>query len=282
MTKTIRGDIPSTTNGETGRSTPEATFDASRTGRGTKEWAEIGLNIQRGCSHVCVYCYSAHNAVVRFKTCAPQGWGTEVLTKNASMTSYPRKRGVVMYPTAHDIVPFNLEESIRVLKVVLGSGNQVLIVSKPHLECITKMVDELAPWKDKIMFRFSVGSMSEAVCKLWEPGAPAPAERIAALQVAWAAGYRTSISAEPLLGGLETAQAILAAVRPYVTDSVWVGKMNKIGPRVDKAIPGIAEAVVAIETAQSDPMIVTLYTSLNSDPLVRWKDSIQDVLQRAR
>lgn len=185
-----------------------------------------------------------------------------------------------MYPTAHDIVPANLDASIRVLKLVLDSGNNVLIVSKPHLDCITRLVDDLAGWKDRIMFRFSIGSVSEAVCKLWEPGAPAPVERLAALQVAWVAGYRTSISAEPLLGGLEMAQAILAAVRPYISDTVWIGKMNKISQRVDQSLPGIAEAVRAIEAAQTDENILGLYHTLKDDPVVRWKDSITSTIQR--
>jgi hypothetical protein len=82
------------------------------------------------------------------------------------------------------------------------------------------------------------------------------------------------------LGGLKTAQAILTAVRPYVSDTVWIGLMNKIRQRVDQSLPGIAEAVQEIETAQDDERVVALYDALKDDPLVRWKDSIQDVLCR--
>lgn len=259
---------------------PIRKFDDSRAGTGTQEWSESVLNIQKGCSRACIYCYAAHRAIHRFHTVAPGDWDKPELTRNAAMTSFPKRGGVVMFPSAHDIEVGNLEQSIRVLRLVLSKGNQVLIVSKPELVCVQRMVTELVPWIDQIMFRFSIGSMEEQVCRLWEPGAPTPAERLSALRVAHAAGFRTSISAEPLLGGLDTAQAILNAVRPYVTDTVWIGLMNKIRQRVDMRLPGISSAVEALEGQQADGPVMAMFHALQDDPIVRWKDSIQKVVGR--
>ena len=44
------------------------------------------------------------------------------------MTSYPAKDGVVMFPSSHDITPFNLEEYVRVAKAL-----QALTLVKPSV-----------------------------------------------------------------------------------------------------------------------------------------------------
>lgn len=252
-------------------------FQSNRTGTGTGEWAEHNENIQLGCSNGCLYCYASNNAH-RFKLRTRNEWGREELTKKAERTTYPLRKGVIMFPTAHDITPFNLDAYTRQASLMLERGNKLLIVSKPRVDCITHLVEALGPYKAQIMFRFTIGTMDAEVARFWEPGAPSPAERIQALQIAHWAGYRTSISAEPLLGGCDAVIAVLSAVRPYVTDTVWIGKMNKIRTRVDQSLPENREHSAKIERLQSDGEILHLVETLAGDPLVRWKDSIQDVI----
>lgn len=253
-------------------------FDLQRTGTGTKEWAEKNENIQRGCSHRCLYCYAAHNAH-RFKLRDRAEWQVEELTKKAYVTSYPVREGVIMFPTAHDITPFNLEAYTRIARLMLEKGNNLLIVSKPNPDCIRTLADELKEYQSQIMFRFTIGTMDAEVAAFWEPGAPTPAERVKALKLAFEAGYRTSISAEPLLGGLEAAQAILQAVRPYVTGTVWIGKLNKARQRVDMSVSRNVEELKKIEAAQSDESILQMHAALDGDPIVEWKDSIKAILK---
>jgi DNA repair photolyase len=143
-------------------------FNEKRTGTGTREWAEVNENISRGCSNGCLYCYAAHNAS-RFKLRDRADWETEELTKKAFVTSYPLKKGVIMFPTAHDITPSNIDAYLRVIKLMLDKGNQLLIVSKPRLDCIKRLVDELKPYQAQIMFRFTIGSMDDDVTAFWEP-----------------------------------------------------------------------------------------------------------------
>lgn len=255
------------------------TFDAMREGSGTHEWAEVTENITRGCPHNCLYCYAAQNAK-RFKLRERDDWSREVLTKRAEITSYPYRDGVIMFPSAHDITPFNVATYIRVALLMLEKGNRLLIVSKPHLDCVIKMCNAFKPFRSQILFRFTIGTTEDATAKHWEPGAPSPTERIEALAYAKRSGYRTSVSAEPLLGGLETAQALLGAVRPYVTDTVWIGKMNKIRTRVDMSDPANAREVAAIETAQTDAEVRRMFEALNGDPSIRWKDSVHEVMAR--
>lgn len=256
--------------------TTQVGFDAERNGTGTAEWAEVNENICRGCQNDCLYCYAAHNAN-RFKTRDRSEWAREELTKRAQITSYPARDGVVMFPSSHDITPFNLEAYIRVAKLILAKGNRILVVSKPRMECVTALLAELEPWKQQILFRFTIGSMMPSITSFWEPGAPLPHERLKALWAAKNRGYRTSVSIEPMLEGKNGTTQVVESVREHVTDTIWIGKMNKIRTRVAKEY---AETIRIIESLQRDGEIMELYQRYQHDPQIRWKDSIKEVIAR--
>lgn len=63
-----------------------------------------------------------------------------------------------MFPSLHDITPFNLDACIRFVKLMLKKGNRLLIVSKPRLECIRRVLHELDEFKEQILFRFAIGN----------------------------------------------------------------------------------------------------------------------------
>jgi DNA repair photolyase len=252
-------------------------FDANRQGSGVQEWAEHSVNIQIGCSNACIYCYAAHNAN-RFNQRPRAEWEREEFTKRAAMTSYPARDGVVMFPSSHDITPFNVQEYIRVAKLILGKGNKLLIVSKPRRDCIEKVVAALKEWRGQILFRFTIGTYDPDVSLLWEPGAPLPLERTKALALAMDSGYKTSVSIEPMLEGFDGTIQTFNAVRPFVTDTIWIGKMNKVRTRVDAKH---STWITAIEHLQRDSEIMRLYQFYQDNPIIRWKDSIKEVVARA-
>ena len=251
-------------------------FDIERSGTGTKEWAEHVCNIQIGCSNSCLYCYAAQNAS-RFKVRPRENWKYEELTAKANMSSYPKKKGVVMFPSSHDITSFNLNAYIRVAKIILEAGNQLLIVTKPDITCSQHLITELSEWKEQILFRFTIGTMGEGISAFWEPGAPRPGERLESLRMAWAAGFATSVSAEPLLGGINTAITIITSVDKYVTDTIWIGKLNKARLRVPSEFH---DHVEKIEAMQTDDLIIKIHSCFKDNPKIRWKDSIKEVIER--
>jgi DNA repair photolyase len=254
------------------------TFDKDRKGTGTKEWSEHSFNIGKGCSHGCLYCYARANAL-RFKLIENrEDWETEIVNDKALLRAPGKKDGVIMYPTTHDITPTYLEGSVTVLKAMLSKGNDVLIVSKPHLDCIKRLCTELVGYKDHILFRFTIGSLNDEVVKLWEPGAPTPQERLEALKYAYENGFKTSVSMEPMLLNVDDTLLAFQTLKPYVTDKLWIGKMNKIDNRVEIKDPKAKEIIDAIKVNQSDPEIKRLYNILKDDDKVAWKDSIKQVI----
>lgn len=252
---------------------------------GTREWAVNNVNCVRGCAHNCAYCYARFNAVERFKWLPLEQWPNEEVRWKQVNRAWKKMDGVTMFPTTHDITPGVLKPCLTVLKNLLTAGNQVLVVSKPHLECIRAICAECEPWKGQLMFRFTIGAYDDAILKHWDRNAPLFGERLDSLKHAFAAGYKTSVSVEPMLDA-DNVVGLVDRLIPFVTDSLWIGKMNRVEKRVAVKTPEDAAAVKRIVEGQTDEKIRKIYEALKDRPLVKkqyeraikWKESIKEVL----
>ncbi len=179
-----------------------------------------------------------------------------------------------MFPSAHDIHKYNLDVCIDVLANLLEAGNKVLITSKPKFEVIRELCECFKSYKDKILFRFTIGTSNQKILQLWEPGAPSFKERFACLAYAAAKGFQTSVSMEPMLDSV-TIVNDAKLMFPFVSDGVWIGKMNKIEDRV---IGISTDEKNRIAAGQTDAEIYRIYSKLKYEPKVRWKESFKTVL----
>lgn len=252
----------------------------NKTPTGTKEWAKHSANLQLGCEHNCLYCYARAIAVQYARIDDEKRW-TDITyyAKEGNLKKYGKKvEGTIMFPTAHDITPANLGRCINFLGYALRADNKVLIVSKPHYDCIMAICAELQEHKDQILFRFTIGSADNRVLKFWEPNAPDYAERKQCLIWAFEKGFETSVSVEPMLD--ENMTLLYYDLKPFITNSIWFGKMNKISERV-KTVEwqpkdyDYLKKVIAISKRGS---IWPLYNTLKDQPLVKWKDSIKKII----
>jgi DNA repair photolyase len=255
-----------------------ATSEAKRTPHGTQEWAASNVNIQDGCEHDCRYCY-AKTMAIRFKRATAASWSKPRLRQHDLDRGFTKRAGRIMFPTAHDITARNLDECLTVLNRMLAAGNNLLIVSKPWLACINRLCAELAPYRSQIVFRFSIGSTDDAVLSYWEPGAPSFRERLASLKTAFLMDFQTSVSGEPMLDS--NPDDLIAAVRPFVTDSIWIGKINRLRNILPLNCPYDPETIRRGETlmaTQTDTVIRALYRRHRHDSKIKWKDSIKAVV----
>ena len=183
-----------------------------------------------------------------------------------------------MFPTQHDILPSNIKTILIYLKKWLEVGNSFLIVSKPHFECIKQICDELDEYKSQIVFRFTIGSPNNNVLKFWEESAPDYNERLKSLNYAFKNGYSTSVSCEPILD--EDISLMVEELLPYISDTIWLGKMNFIRPRVDTSNWSIDDwkYMDKIDVVNRDDFIQDLYEEFKDNPKVKWKESIKKVL----
>jgi len=245
---------------------------------GTEEWCSKTTNCISGCSNDCKYCY-AKSIAIRFGRKTPETWVNEEVNFKALNQKIKKIEGRIMYPSTHDITPTNLEISLQFLKKILSVGNEVLIVTKPHLEVIKKLCDELVNYKDKIIFRFTIGSIDSEVLKFWEPNAPSYEERKQSVIHAFNSGYQTSLSCEPVLD--DSVESIVTELQDFVTETIWIGKMNFLKARMK--INGFKDEL-SMQKAnelfemQSDEKIIELVDRLKDNPKIRWKESIKKVI----
>jgi len=253
---------------------------------GTREWATRNLNFFIGCSHNCYYCYARYNWCKRWKKMPVEKWKEMELNKRLFWEK-PKliKDGRCMCPTRHDILPEHIEETLDYLGRWLEVGNEILITSKPHLECIKAICNEFKDdYKEQIVFRFTIGSMDQSILDFWEKDAPSYIERMQSLRHAFECGYKTSVSCEPYLD--KNIYLLAETFLPYITDTIWIGKMNYMDQRVGKRENLISQGwsdkdlqyYDMVVESQTDEFVRRLYDLYKNVNKIRWKDSIKEVL----
>jgi DNA repair photolyase len=244
---------------------------------GTREWSEKTFNCCKGCSHDCLYCYAKEGAIRR-KQIEPEDWPNERIQENKVSIGHRKKyEGQLMFPSTHDITPNNFDACITKLKNLLTPGNRVLVVSKPHLECIEKLCESLRNFKSQILFRFSIGACDDQILSYWEPNAPGYDERKESLIVAHQEGFQTSVSVEPMLDSVHIA-TLIGELLPYVSQSLWIGKMNHLGRFGKGSDMVLQQAIKEIKRGQADSIIKSIYRWYKDDPLIKWKKEIKRVV----
>lgn len=238
--------------------------------QGTKEWAPGNLNLIDGCSHACRFCYARAMKSGRFKK-TPE-WSLEVIREKELNHKFRKAKGRKMYPSTHDITPMHIESHVSYLTNYLKPGNKVIIVSKPHFECIQRLCIDLAEYRNQILFRFTIGALSDNILSYWEPGAPSFSERLSCLKHAYEAGYATSISMEPLLDCMNV-DKLINTLKPFTTESIWIGKVNNLKSTLK--LNGESDAIHrAGEIEFSADFWAGLVNRYQNDPIIRWKNGI--------
>ena len=245
---------------------------------GTREWASYNANCVSGCSHDCLYCY-AKSMAIRFGRKTPDNWENETFNKSKLVSGFRKRQGRIMFPTSHDITPEHLDGCIAFLENMLKVGNEVLIVSKPHIDCIESLCAKFNGYRQQILFRFTIGSADNATLRFWEPYAPGFGERLMSLAYAYRSGYATSVSCEPLLDN--KADDLIRQLSPYVTDAIWFGKGNRLITRLKSNGNTDAETLQRAERLMadlSDEYIIGLYNRHKDNPQIKWKESVKKVV----
>lgn len=243
-----------------------------------QDWADKTINIYKGCSNNCRYCYARGDAV-RFKRVKKEDWTTEILNQEKVKKGWMLSKKNIMFPSTHDITPDTYDACEIVLKKVLKAGNTVLIVSKPRADLIAKLCDALEPYKNQILFRFTIGAQDNALLSFWEPNAPAYEDRREALKIAHEKGFNTSVSLEPMLDPANI-ENLIEDLRDFTTDSMWIGTMNMIRKRVEIDGEKVEEEIKKIEAGQTPEKLLEIYDKFKTDPLIKWKGHVRKVLKK--
>jgi len=234
---------------------------------GTKEWDENSFNCINGCGHNCRYCYAAKIAVRYGRKENRQEWEKEILINK--LDKIKKLTGRIMTPTTHDITFKNYDHVIKHLKKMLEVGNELLIVSKMHNEIADKISKDIIGFKNKIMFRISIGSTNEDALNYWEKNAPAFEKRFKSLKILSSAGYETSVSVEPMLW--DDIDLLIDKCLPFCSHSIWIGKINNHSEPKNKF------SVKLIDIYSPDN-VIKIYQRYKLNPKIKWKDSFKKII----
>lgn len=239
--------------------------------RHNKQWSSWSYNIIASgwlCPNDCAYCYmrpmyarfqrdmDIEDTIRSNPDKVTKGW-RKVPDENSK---------VYMFPSSHDIFPENVGEYIAVAKKIMDANHRIVCVTKPRLECIKRICSELAAYRASFKFRFTITTDDDAVLKTWEGKSTTFAERFECLRFARSNGYETSVSMEPLLSD---PTGVIAAVLPFVTDSVWIGTMSSL--ETMNVPEAESDRLRELYSRESLLKIVERY---KTEPKIFWKTSV--------
>ena len=264
------------------------------------DWVCETVSCQTGCSNDCLYCFAKGDAINKGRIAAIEEWPKEKLNKAGVKEKYKLFDKPVMCPGTHDITEDNYNSTSTMLLRLLEAGNRVLIVSKPRPKLIEKLCKQLRKYRNKILFRFTIGAMDDKILSFWEPNAPTYNDRKEALRYAFEKGFRTSISIEPMLDP-ENVTSLVNDLASFVNHSIWIGTMNTTWymdtdpsvaktdaarERVQNNLDYYGEEkaekmrgeILRIKNLQQPDSLNKIYGSLKDNPIVQWKWHIKDAL----
>lgn len=252
---------------------------------GTREWSDYSINICRGCSHACRYCYARQQALRFGRIDRGSEWQNETINWDKVRRSWQKRSGRGMFPTTHDMTLHSHAACQFTLRTLLEAGNEILITTKPRRGIVGDLCDMFTEWRDQITWRFTITHSEDSPpeIKRWEPYAPGIRERMDALKIAVALGYETSVSMEPLLDPARVGN-ILKAVLSRVTDTVWIGAMRNVKVRTawmieeDIDVSWLEGERERLASWQTPEKMREVFGQCSSIPQVRWKDSYQQAL----
>ena len=186
------------------------------------------INVYRGCSHSCVYCFArpTHeylglnlgedfdrkivvkiNAVEKLRAeLAEPRWTGGAIAMGTNTDPYQRCEG-----------KYRLTRGV--LEALAERGNPFSILTKSAL--VLRDLDVLteAAATAEVTVNFSVGTLDEQVWRATEPGTPHPRRRIDAIRRLSAAGIRTGALIAPVLPGISDRREQLGEVVAAITES---------------------------------------------------------------
>lgn len=243
------------------------------------QWTHASYNIMQtnyACRNDCVYCY-VKPMNLRF--------GRDIediedvfrvadnkVTKKWTKSNKPMR---YMFPSTHDIFPEMVEDYIAVAKNIMNAGHTLLCVTKPRIDSVRRLCDEFNEYKDKLTFRFTIGSDDNTILKLWEPNAPTFEERVSALKLAYQNGYKTSVSMEPFLSD---PVRTIDKVKDYVNDHIWIGAMNYMA-----SMEAISDAEKhRVNELYTQENLMQIVSKLRKNDNVYWKSSVFSILLKSK
>jgi DNA repair photolyase len=209
------------------------------------------LNPYRGCTHACHYCF-ARRYHAQFEMSASDHFATvilvktnfpEVLARELARPSWDREQ--VAFGTATDpYQPIEGEYRLtrRSLEHLAGARTPIGLVTKgPMVVRDVDVLQAIGRQADCSVY-LSVPSVDEDAWRRLEPGTAHPLQRLRAVRTLVDAGVRASVLMAPLLPGITTSRAAIAATVRAIADHGAIS----VGANVVRLDAGTREHFLAV------------------------------------
>jgi DNA repair photolyase len=191
-----------------------------------REYAPLAVNLYKGCSHRCVYCYApaaTFTNEIEFSKPEPR---KDILTKieiDATRLEFVQEKGpVLLCFTCDPYQPIDLNYMLsrEAITILHNHRLNVMILTKGGKRAERDF--DLLTAEDK--FGVTLTTLDSPHSLEWEPGAALPEERIDSLRKAHNRGIGTWVSLEPVIYP-DIALEIIRQTHTYV-DMFKVGPLN--------------------------------------------------------
>ena len=189
-----------------------------------KEYCDLAVNIYRGCSHGCLYCYAPAVLHIDRKEFTDEVTARDGLIEAIEKDAPKYKGQEILLCFSCD--PYSqIDEELQItrqaIKILKENDMTIRILTKGGMRA-TRDFDLLEKGRD--WFGTTMTFWSEERSKKWEPQAATPKERLDVIKIAKLKGLKTWVSLEPVLCPDQTLE-IIYKTHEFV-DEYRIGKWN--------------------------------------------------------
>lgn len=200
-----------------------------------REYSPLALNLFRGCTHNCEYCY-VQSMFHRFdssydhRNCFANVDFVE-LEKSAKKMQGCGKQILLSF-TGDPYCGVSPEVTTKALEILLKYEHKVAILTKGGSRCLADL-DLFKEFGERIKVGATLTFDNAKDSLKWESGAALPGERVSVLRNLAKQGIKTWVSFEPVISPRQSLN-LLRQVSPFI-DHVKIGKLNNY-KGIDKKI----------------------------------------------
>lgn len=191
-----------------------------------REYSPLALNLYKGCTHDCLYCYvrglaKRWNYNYVHNVCVPSINFSE-LEKSANKFMGCDKQILLSFTGD----PYCSEHSVtrKALEILLFYGHKVAILTKGGMRCLDDL-DLFCKFGERIKVGATLTFANDEDSLKWEQGAALPEERLKTLEILNYHGITTWASFEPVID-TEQSLSLLEECGKIKVDHVKIGKIN--------------------------------------------------------
>jgi DNA repair photolyase len=188
---------------------------------------DLALNPYTRCGHDCVYCYAPY--VMR---ASPAEWAQNVQAKvniaQVLAKELPRKKGVIGLGTVTD--PYQpVERELRLtrkcLEVMTHTPAKLSVLTKSDL--VTRDIDLLTRI-EQVEVGLTINTIDDKAASIFEPCAPPPSARLAAVRSLVSAGISTYVFLGPVIPTVtdRDLKGLMEAIRASGAIRIMVDRLN--------------------------------------------------------